>query len=68
MAHVSGGGGADDGGGTGAEIKELINGLSSLMVLMAAEIIDVLIDPVGGEEARLQAGELSATGTTVESS
>ena len=32
---------------------------------MAAEIFDVLIVPVGGEEARLEVGELSATGTTV---
>ena len=35
------------------------------MVSMAAEIIDMLIVPVEGEEARLELGELSATGTTV---
>ena len=65
VAHVSGGGGADDGRGTGAEINELVSGLSPSMVSRAAEIIDVFIDPVGGEAARLEVGELSATGTTV---
>ena len=68
VAHVSGGEGADDGRGTGAEINELISGLSPPMVSMAAEIFDVLVDPVGGEAARLEVGVLSATGTTVKSS
>ena len=67
VTHVSRGEGADDGRGTGVEVKELISGLSPLMVSMAAEIFEVLIDPVGGEAARLEVGELSATGTTVKS-
>ena len=68
VAHVSGGGGAGDGRGTGAEISELLSGSSPPMVSMAAEIFDVLIDPVGGEAARLEVGQLSAIGTTVKSS
>ena len=67
VAHVSGGEGADDGRGTVAEREELVSGLSPPMVSMAAEVFEVLIVSVGGEEARLGVGELSATGTTVKS-
>ena len=38
------------------------------MVSTAAEIIDVLTDPVGGEAARLEVGELTVTGTSGKSS
>ena len=68
VAHVSGGEGTDDGRGTGAEINELISGLAPPIFSIAAEIYDVLIDPVGGEAARLQVVELSGAGTTVKSS
>ena len=64
---MSGGEGADDGRGIGAEINELISGLSPPMVSTEAETFDVLIDPVVGEAARLEVGELSATGTAVKS-
>ena len=67
VTHVSGREGADDRRGTGAEIEELISGLSPPMVSMAAEIFEVLIVSLGGEESRLEVGELSATGTTVKS-
>ena len=53
-AHVSGGG-ADVGRGTGAE---------PLIVSTAAEINNVLTDPVKGEAARLEVGELTVTGTS----
>ena len=63
---VSRGEGADDGEGTGAE-RELISGLSPPVVSMTAELFVVLIVSLGGEEARLEVDELSATGTTVKS-
>ena len=66
VTHVTGGEGADDGEGTGAEI-ELISGLSPPVISMVAEIFEVLIDSLGGKEARLEVGEVSATGTTVKS-
>ena len=45
-----------NGRGTGPETNELMNGLPPPMISLAAEIFDVLIDPVGGEVARLEVG------------
>ena len=57
--HVLGGEGADVGRGKGAE---------PLMISTAAEINHVITDPVGGEAARLEVGELTVTGTSGKSS